>query len=135
MKKLALMSSREDYNFETIAEYFKNKDVEIKIIYDCENEKILDLDKFDLIALVDYHKKLDERILSSIPCINLQPSLMPAFEGANAIERAYRHGVKVSGVTVFSLDRNSEYKKIIAQYPVLINETMNLMDLKKMLML
>ena len=46
--------------------------------------------------------------------INIHPSLLPAFEGDNAIEKAFLAGVKVSGITIHTKD------KIIAQYPVLI---------------
>ena len=39
---------------------------------------------------------------------------MPAYEGNDAIIRAFKDGVKVSGITIHSKD------KIIAQYPILI---------------
>ncbi len=46
--------------------------------------------------------------------INVHPSLLPAFDCEDAINRAFMAGVKVSGVTITCGD------KIIAQYPVLI---------------
>ena len=84
-----------------IMDYFKNKDVEIFVK---DEEK----------------SPSNEEIF-----IRVHPSLLPAFAGENAIERAFESGVKVSGVTVLNGD------KIVAQYPVLIGLETHLDEFKK----
>ena len=105
MYKIAIQNSEIT---ECIKSYFKGKNVEITVFDDFQN-----FTNFDLIILNDYNGPIEG---SFNKIINIHPSLLPAFEGENAIERAFSAGVKVSGVTVQSLKDG----RIIAQYPVLI---------------
>ncbi len=50
--------------------------------------------------------------------LNVHPSLLPAFPGANAVANALAHGVKVTGVTVHLVDEKVDNGPIIAQVPV-----------------
>ncbi|MGH8873597.1 MAG: phosphoribosylglycinamide formyltransferase [Acidimicrobiia bacterium] len=50
--------------------------------------------------------------------LNIHPSLLPAFPGANAVEQALEHGVKVTGVTVHFVDEEVDHGPIIAQRAV-----------------
>lgn len=54
--------------------------------------------------------------------LNVHPSLLPAFPGANAVAQALRHGVKVTGVTVHFVDEEVDHGPIIAQRPVEVLE-------------
>ena len=54
--------------------------------------------------------------------INIHPSLLPAFKGANAIHDAYSYGVKVSGVTIHYVDSGVDTGEIIAQEPINIED-------------
>lgn len=54
--------------------------------------------------------------------LNIHPSLLPAFPGANAVESALDHGVKVTGVTVHFVDEKVDHGPIIAQEPVEVFE-------------
>ena len=60
--------------------------------------------------------------------INVHPSLLPAFRGLHAIERAVEQGVKVTGVTVHFVDEGTDSGPIILQraielaYPAAIEE-------------
>ena len=94
MKRILLVNS--DIK-EEIEKYFRGKDIEI--VSDGE---------YDLAVYDDFCTDLPEN------AINIHPSLLPAFEDENAIEKAFLAGVKVSGITIHN------NKKIIAQYPVLI---------------
>lgn len=143
MKKLALLGSADSFLLESLIKYFNNVDVKISVLSDDEHcnfylkakdlgidVKYLSFEKsfeyfsshdFDLIALCDYRNELSSDILETGKFINIHPSLLPAFKGKDAIERAFMAGVKVSGVTVHSIKANDSDEKIIAQYPVLIS--------------
>lgn len=50
--------------------------------------------------------------------LNIHPSLLPSFPGANAVAQALAHGVKVTGVTVHLVDEEVDHGPIIAQRAV-----------------
>jgi phosphoribosylglycinamide formyltransferase-1 len=50
--------------------------------------------------------------------VNLHPSLLPAYPGLHAIERAFRDRVLWTGVTVHFVDEGHDCGPIIAQSPV-----------------
>ncbi|MFQ5523941.1 MAG: phosphoribosylglycinamide formyltransferase [Acidimicrobiia bacterium] len=54
--------------------------------------------------------------------LNVHPSLLPAFPGANAVEDALAYGVKVTGVTVHFVDEKVDHGPIIAQRAVEVIE-------------
>lgn len=105
MKKIALYNSSIE---ETIKKSFS--DCEITII-----KEIKDLNSFDIVILNDYNGELPD-CPKNTTVLNIHPSLLPAFEGENAIENALKFGAKVSGITI----QNIYTKQIIAQFPVLI---------------
>ncbi|HDQ93665.1 MAG TPA: methionyl-tRNA formyltransferase [Synergistetes bacterium] len=57
------------------------------------------------IIVVDFAQKIGEPFLSIGPpgCLNIHPSLLPAYRGSAPIQRAIMNGEKVTGVTVFRL--------------------------------
>lgn len=55
--------------------------------------------------------------------INVHPALLPSFPGLHAIERAYEHGVKVTGVTVHYVDEGVDSGPIILQAPITLSYT------------
>ena len=105
MKKIALYNSNIE---ETIRNSFI--DCEIYII-----DKVGSFDDFDIVILNDYNGKFPQKPPAAT-VLNIHPSLLPAFEGENAIENALKYGAKVSGITV----QNVYTKQIVAQFPVLI---------------
>lgn len=140
------MGSGNGSNFEAIANYFKEKDVEIICVSDVEGAKILkraenlgiknlylpfeknveffkgnEFGKFDLAVMAGYMRILNKETLKHCKFINIHPSLLPAFPGKNAIKRAFEAGVKVSGVTIHHVTEEVDKGKIIAQYPVFID--------------
>lgn len=52
--------------------------------------------------------------------VNVHPALLPAFPGAQAVEMALEHGVKITGVTVHFVDEEVDHGPIIAQEPVAV---------------
>lgn len=148
MKKLAVMGSGFGSNFEAIAKYFKNKDVEITCISDIEDAPILEKanklgidcefvpfeetfeyfkkNKFDLVAMAGYMRILPEEVLNLSKFINIHPSLLPAFRGKGAIKKSFLAGVKVGGITIHWVEKAVDKGKIITQYPVFIDNLMRL---------
>ncbi|MHB1955138.1 MAG: phosphoribosylglycinamide formyltransferase [Sulfobacillus sp.] len=53
--------------------------------------------------------------------LNIHPSLLPAFPGLNAIEQAYRYGVRWTGVTVHFVDEGKDTGPVVAQLPIRID--------------
>ncbi|MBP3924134.1 hypothetical protein J6E39_02700 [bacterium] len=147
MKKLAIMGSNSGDILESIVEYFQGKhfDIEITCLYDTLGADIahraaalqiksrylpqeqiaeyLGANSFDLIALTDFKGNLTEEIIELGKFVNIHPSLLPAFKGDDAIQRAFLAGVKVTGATVHWITNEADGGKVIAQYPILINNT------------
>jgi phosphoribosylglycinamide formyltransferase-1 len=74
----------------------------------------------DLVVMAGYMRLLGHEILEAYPqaVLNIHPSLLPSFPGANGIRDAWDYGVKVTGVTVHFADEEFDAGPIIAQEPV-----------------
>ena len=146
MKKIAILSSNNTNIITAIAKYFEyNKEIEITCLSDNvesetlkkatelglnhrylpkeENTQYFGANNFDLVAIADYDQNLSPSTIECSKFLNLHPSLLPAFEGKDALQRAFTSGVKVSGITIHHVTDENFYGKIIAQYPVLIGLT------------
>lgn len=92
------------------------------------NDRVLDMliesEPFDLLVLAGYMRILPPSIVRRYygKIINIHPSLLPAFRGLHAVERAFEAGVKVTGVTVHFVDEGVDTGPIIEQIPVRIEE-------------
>lgn len=71
----------------------------------------------DLICLAGYMRIISDVLLDVYEgkIINIHPSLLPAFRGANAVEQAVEYGVKVYGVTIHYVDSTLDGGRIISQ--------------------
>lgn len=149
MQTLAIMGSGNGSNFEAIVKWFNGKDVKIVCLSDVQDALILKRaekleiknkflpfeenleyfknNKFDLVILAGYMRILPKDVLDEMgKVINIHPSLLPSFQGKNAIQRAFMSGVKISGITIHWVDENIDKGKIITQYPVFIQNGMHL---------
>ncbi len=72
------------------------------------------------LVLAGFMRVLDGALVSSWKdrILNIHPSLLPAFPGANAVDQALEYGVKVTGVTVHFVDEEVDHGPIIAQQSV-----------------
>ena len=96
---------------------FSAKDYASKADYEAEIVKLLDERKVDLVCLAGYMRIVGETLLKAYEgkIINIHPSLLPAFRGANAVEQAVAYGVKVYGITIHWVNSDLDGGKIIAQ--------------------
>ena len=71
----------------------------------------------DLICLAGYMRLIGDVLLNAYEgrIINIHPSLLPAFQGADAIGQAMKYGVKVYGISIHFVDQTLDGGKIIAQ--------------------
>jgi len=102
---------------------FKAKDYDSKEAY--EREIIAELKKqgVQFIVLAGYMRLIGPTLLKEYEgrIVNIHPSLLPAFQGKDAIGQAMRYGVRVSGVTIHYVDEGMDTGPIIAQQPVFID--------------
>lgn len=77
----------------------------------------------ELVVMAGYMRLLGTEVLEAFDnrVVNLHPSLLPSFAGANGIREAFEHGVKVTGVTVHLANERFDEGAIIAQEPVMID--------------
>jgi phosphoribosylglycinamide formyltransferase-1 len=81
--------------------------------------------KTDLLVLAGFMKILSSKFIHSLPynsIINLHPSLLPAFQGKDAIEQALNYGVKYTGITIHYVDEGIDTGMIIDQAILSIKE-------------
>ena len=78
----------------------------------------------DLVVLAGYMRIVPPEIVKAFSgkMINIHPALLPSFPGLKAIEQAWSHGVRVTGVTVHFIDEGVDTGPIIDQVPVRIEE-------------
>jgi phosphoribosylglycinamide formyltransferase-1 len=84
--------------------------------------------RVDTVLLAGFMRILHETFLGAFPgrVLNIHPSLLPAFPGVRAIERAFEHGVRVTGCTVHLVDAGVDSGPILAQeaVPVHVDDTL-----------
>ncbi|BBG66755.1 phosphoribosylglycinamide formyltransferase [Hydrogenimonas sp.] len=85
----------------------------------------------DLVVMAGFMRIVTEIFTSQIEAINLHPSLLPLFKGANAIEESFRSGMRVGGVTVHRVDSTLDGGEIIEQECVKIEEGDTLESFRK----
>jgi methionyl-tRNA formyltransferase len=68
------------------------------------------------ILVVDFAQKIGEPFLSTGPpgCLNIHPSLLPAYRGSAPIQRALMKGEIMTGVTVFRLVEEMDAGPVLA---------------------
>jgi phosphoribosylglycinamide formyltransferase 1 len=90
--------------------------------------------KVDYVVLAGYMRVLTAHFLQAFrhkdgyfKVINIHPSLLPAFPGAQAYDDAFAYGVRVSGITVHLVDEAVDHGPILAQeaFPRLESDTID----------
>jgi phosphoribosylglycinamide formyltransferase-1 len=80
----------------------------------------LESHQVDLVVLAGFMELLGSDFIGRFAgrIVNVHPSLLPAFPGLRAIERAVEQGVKVTGVTVHFVDEGVDSGAIVLQEPL-----------------
>lgn len=73
--------------------------------------------KVDFIVLAGYMKIIGKAMLDKWEgkIINIHPSLLPKYKGANAIKEAFKNNEREYGITIHYVDEGVDTGKIIAQ--------------------
>ena len=93
----------------------------------------LDEAKVDLVVLAGFMRVLSPVFVRHYPnrIMNIHPALLPSFPGVGAVEKAWKYGVKMTGVTVHFVDDGTDTGPIILQKEVPVGETETLETLEK----
>lgn len=87
-----------------------------------------------LIVLAGYMRLIGPTLLKPFASriLNIHPSLLPAFPGLHAIEKAYEAHVKETGVTIHFVDEGMDTGPILAQETIELhpNETLDSLESK-----
>lgn len=99
---------------------FAPKEWASKADYEREIVRRLDAAGVELVCLAGYMRIVGDVLLNAYAgrIINIHPSLLPAFRGADAIGQAMEYGVKIYGVSIHFVDSTLDGGKIIAQAAV-----------------
>lgn len=78
----------------------------------------------DVVCLAGFMRILSAPVVRAFEgrMLNIHPSLLPAFPGANAVPDALAWGVKVTGVTVHLVDEEVDHGPIVMQEAVPVME-------------
>ncbi|MFO1475110.1 MAG: formyltetrahydrofolate deformylase [Verrucomicrobiota bacterium] len=79
--------------------------------------KLLEEHEIDFLVLARFMKILSPNVVWRYKnkIINVHPSLLPSFPGAQAYRQAYEHGVKIAGVTAHFVSMHLDEGPIISQ--------------------
>jgi formyltetrahydrofolate deformylase len=79
--------------------------------------QVLERHEIDFMVLARFMKILSPNVVWRFKnkIINIHPSLLPSFPGAQAYRQAYEHGVKIAGVTAHFVSMHLDEGPIIAQ--------------------
>jgi phosphoribosylglycinamide formyltransferase-1 len=74
----------------------------------------------ELVVCAGYMQLLTPAFLARFPCLNVHPSLLPAFPGLDAVGQAVAAGAEETGVTVHLLDEGVDTGPVVLQERVAI---------------
>ncbi|MFH0855813.1 MAG: phosphoribosylglycinamide formyltransferase [Candidatus Omnitrophota bacterium] len=94
--------------------------------------RFLKEDSIDLIVMAGFMRMLSPYFVRVYKnrIINIHPSLLPSFKGAQAIKDVFDYGVKVTGVTVHFVDEKMDHGAIILQKGIEVREADTLSSLE-----
>ncbi len=109
----------------TIIEHTNYKDRES---FDKKMVEVIKNSGAELVVLAGFMRILTPEFTKNVNAINLHPSLLPLFKGANAIEDSYNSNMKVGGISVHHVNEELDAGEIIAQECFTKKSSMSLED-------
>src|ERR1041385_6245590 len=93
--------------------------------------QLLERYEIDFLVLARFMKILSPNVVWRFnnKIINIHPSLLPSFPGAQAYRQAYEHGVKIAGVTAHFVSMHLDEGPIIAQDSFVIKPDWSLKEI------
>lgn len=84
----------------------------------------------DFIVVISYGVILSDNVLSSAPCVNIHPSLLPRYRGPSPIRTAIYNGDRVSGVCLMDMTREMDAGDIrmVHQFDIGENDTNDMIE-------
>jgi len=84
----------------------------------------------DYILLAGYMRILPKEFIDEYPLriINIHPSMLPAFQGKDAIHQAWNAGVKLTGVTVHYVNDHLDQGVVISQKEVKVPDSLEKLE-------
>jgi phosphoribosylglycinamide formyltransferase-1 len=90
--------------------------------FDAALEGLLEEEGIEYVLLAGFMRILGPKMVHAFRdrILNVHPSLLPAFPGANAVRDALDWGARVTGATVHLVDEEVDHGPIVLQEPVLV---------------
>ena len=126
MKQISLLTESDTNILSALQEFFKEKNVDV-----FKTNSPLEAMEADVCVVDNYNGFISNEILQGTKFIKIHSSLLPAFDCETPIQEAFKAGVKVTGVTVCYLKEDFSNGTIIAQYPIFIDYTNTIDDIKE----
>jgi phosphoribosylglycinamide formyltransferase-1 len=82
-------------------------------------------------AFLYFLRILTKELFQNYPCLNIHPSLLPAFKGLNSVEQFLQSGAKFIGATLHLVDEGVDTGSIVAQVQVPIKPKITLEQAQK----
>jgi phosphoribosylglycinamide formyltransferase-1 len=92
-----------------------HKEFNSREAFDTKLVEIIQGLEVDLTVLAGFMRILTPIFTDQIKAINIHPSLLPLFKGANALERSFESEMKVGGISVHEVVTEIDGGKIIMQ--------------------
>jgi phosphoribosylglycinamide formyltransferase-1 len=102
------------------AAVFREEDFADRADRDEKMANWLEEQRVELVVCAGYMQLLTSAFLDRFPCLNVHPSLLPAFPGLDAIGQALAAGAEETGVTVHFIDEGVDTGPVVAQERVAI---------------
>ena len=117
--KIAISSRKDAYGITRC----NNLGLKCEILSSKENKenydlKLLDILKpysIDLVVLAGFMRILGDEVINAYKIINIHPSILPLFKGANAIVESYQSDMKVAGVSAQYVSSELDSGELIDQ--------------------
>lgn len=100
------------------------KDFESREAFDRAVGDLLRDRGIDVVVSAGYMRLLGQAVLETYAgrCLNVHPSLLPAFPGMHAVADALAYGAKVTGVTVFLVDDGVDTGPVVFQEAIEVRD-------------